>query len=354
MKKYIVPALSLLAAALLWLGWSAYSFLTAPPSREGINISFDAPKGATFKQIALELEKKGLITDATKLRWLARYRRMDTKLQAGRYTLNSGWTPDQILDALASGRPELYRVTIPEGLTWWQTARLLADEGVVKYEDFKDAIFDPEFLRARGVPFASAEGFLMPDTYLFRKPEEDDEAAWRAQSRSIAARMIDNFWRRAAALWGGGEGDAEKRAARPAPDELKKIVILASIVEKETSLPEERARVAGVYANRLEKNMKLQADPTIIYGIGPSFKGAIKRSQLEDAANPYNTYQHFGLPPGPIASFGAEALKAAIYPEKHGYYYFVAKTDGGAHAFSRGLDEHARAVEAYRRQKKSR
>ena len=193
----------------------------------------------------------------------------------------------------------------------------------------------------------------MPDTYFFKKPEippaageEENRKIWAEQSRNIAGRLADNFWRKADSIWGAGN--------RPNRAAIKKLTVLASIVEKETAIASERPRVAGVYANRLEKNMRLQADPTVAYGLGPSFKGPLRRSQLDDSANPYNTYQLDGLPPGPICSFGSAALKAAANPEKHDFLYFVAKTDGGEHQFSRRLDEHNRAVEAYRRQKRNR
>lgn len=134
---------------------------------------------------------------------------------------------------------------------------------------------------------------------------------------------------------------------RPSRDELRRLVILASVVEKETAFADERPRVAGVYANRLRINMALQADPTVIYGLGPNFDGNLRRRHLDDANNIYNTYQRPGLPPGPICSFGASALAAAITPEEHKYLYFVAITDGGRHAFSTNLDDHNRAVRQY-------
>lgn len=351
MKRVAIAAALLVVALCAWGGWSVYSFLNEPPSREGRDIVIDVPRGATFSRIAAELENRGLVTDSRKLRLLAKFRKLENKLQAGRFTLNSGWTPDKILDALLLGRPELYRVTIPEGLTWWQTGRLLESEGFVKFEDFKKAVFDPDFLRHWGVPFASAEGFLMPDTYLLKKPDSaerdaaEDARVWSEQSRATVGRLIDNFWRKTEALWSGGKPDKET---------LKRATVLASIVEKETGSPGERPRVAGVYANRIERGMRLQADPTVIYGLGPDFAPPLRRSQLDDAKNPYNTYQRDGLPPGPICSFGAAALKAAINPEKHNYLYFVAKTDGGEHQFSSALEDHNRAVEEYRRQKKNR
>ncbi|MDE7372331.1 MAG: endolytic transglycosylase MltG, partial [Desulfovibrio sp.] len=191
-----------------------------------------------------------------------------------------------------------------------------------------------------------------PDAGAAAAGGEAAAQAARAQARAVAGRMIDNFWRKAAPLWPGGAG-REGVAARPPAPELRKWVTLASIVEKETGIPEERARVAGVYENRLGRGMLLQADPTVIYGLGPSFDGNLRRSQLDDAANAYNTYQRAGLPPGPIASFGTAALNAAIRPEQHGYLYFVAKTDGGEHQFSATLQEHNRAVREYLRQRRA-
>ena len=171
--------------------------------------------------------------------------------------------------------------------------------------------------------------------YLAGKPANYRQA-WR-----ICARLVDNFWQKADPLW--------PNAKRPTANKLKEWVILASIVEKETAVPSERARVAGVYKNRLDRKMLLQADPTIIYGLGPKFHGKLLYRHLDDAKNPYNTYQHQGLPPTPICSFGREALKAAIYPEAHNFLYFVAKGGNGEHTFSKNLAEHNRAVEQYRK-----
>ena len=152
-----------------------------------------------------------------------------------------------------------------------------------------------------------------------------------------------------AALSGTGARPLLTSPAHIAPDALKRLIILGSLVEKETAIPAERAQVAGVYANRLRAGMLLQCDPTIIYGIGETFSGRIRRSQINDAKNTYNTYQHPGLPPGPICSSGVAALEAAMFPAQHDLYYFVATGVDGGHTFSRNLEEHNRAVEAYRR-----
>ena len=329
----IVGLLFVLAlAACGWLWYEAQVFLNSAPETPGREIFFDVTPGARLGQVSAALAEKSLVTDARKFSLLARYKQWENRLQAGRFALNSGWTPEQVLDALVNGKPVLFRITVPEGLTWWQTGRLLEEAGLVRFADFRDVVTDPDFLRHYGIPFATAEGFLMPDTYLLKKTDEPDDAQFKAQARAVAGRMVDNFWRKTAAVWPG--------KARPKPDDLKKWVILASVVEKETAIDAERPRVAGVYRNRLARQMLLQADPTVIYG-------NLRRKDLDDPNNPYNTYQRPGLPPGPICSFGTAALASAVNPEAHDFLYFVAKTDGGEHVFSTTLTEHNRAVRQY-------
>lgn len=366
-KKYIIFALLVCVCGATWFAYGVYIFLEVPPATVGERKYFDVKPGAALAQIAEELQRQGLVTDARKFMWLVRYKNMAKKVQAGRFALNTGWKPEEILTALVNGKPVMERITIPEGLTWWQTGRLLEKEGFARFDDFKDVITDPAFLRHYGIPFANAEGFLMPDTYLLKKPDSPitsanmpqsilDEAKirdeWKANARAVAGRLVDNFWRKAAPLWPAtATGSGVVRY--PPVGDLKKWVTLASIVEKETALDQERGAIAGVYANRINRNMLLQADPTVIYGLGSDFTGHLLRRHLEDDANPYNTYRKPGLPPGPICSFGAAALKAAVNPQKHDFLYFVAKTDGGEHSFSKTLSEHNKAVEDYRRQKRA-
>jgi len=221
-------------------------------------------------------------------------------------------------------------------------AEQLEKQGFCRAVDFTSVIHDPKFLQHWGIPFSSAEGFLYPETYLIPKPRELNAEA----ARSVANRLVGMFWQQVDRLWPEG---------RPSSTELKRLVTLASIVEKETSVPEERARVAGVYSNRLRIGMLLQADPTVIYGMGRTFSGRLLFRHLEDDKNPYNTYRRPGLPPGPICSFGAAALEAAKNPEDHKFLYFVATGRNGGHTFSKSLKEHNRAVQEYRavmRQKK--
>ena len=320
------------------MAYEAHTFLNTAPETPGREVFYDVPAGARLAQVSAGLVKLGVVTDARKLDLLARYKKWENRLQAGRFALNTGWLPEKVLDELVNGHPVLYRVTVPEGLSWWQTGKVLEEAGLVVFEDFRKVVTDPDFLRHYGIPFATAEGFLMPDTYLLKKNEVID----LAQAKAVAGRMVDNFWRKTANVWPDGKKPGPAQAAQ-----LKTWIILASIVEKETGIDAERARVAGVYQNRINKGMLLQADPTVIYGLGPAFDGNLRRRDLDDANNLYNTYQRPGLPPGPICSFGMAALKAAIKPEQHDFLYFVAVTDGGEHVFSTNLADHNKAVRQY-------
>ena len=327
-----------------WVAYEAHTFLNTTPETPGREVFYDVPAGARLAQVSAGLVKLGVVTDARKLDLLARYKKWENRLQAGRFALNTGWLPEKVLDELVNGHPVLYRVTVPEGLTWWQTGKMLEEAGLVVFEDFRKVVTDPDFLRHYGIPFATAEGFLMPDTYLLKKNEVID----MAQAKAVAGRMVDNFWRKTATVWPDGKKPGPAQAAQ-----LKTWIILASIVEKETGIDAERARVAGVYQNRITKGMLLQADPTVIYGLGPAFDGNLRRRDLDDANNLYNTYQRPGLPPGPICSFGAAALAAAVRPEAHNYLYFVAKFDGGEHVFSTNLTDHNKAVRQYLQNRRS-
>lgn len=341
-KNLVLVLLLTGVAAAGYALWEGKTFLETPPAKAGVEVLFDVDPGSSFGKVAEQLQARGCITNARYFSLLARYKKWDSRLQAGRFALSTGWTPEKVLDQLVNGHPVLARVTLREGLSWWEVGKILSEAGFVRQEDFQAIIFDPAFLRHYGIPFPSAEGFLMPETYLLKRPDSPG----LADARAIAGRLVDTFWRKTAPLWPDGQ--------RPKGDALRRLVILASIVEKETAIGEERARVAGVYANRLKVNMLLQADPTVIYGLGPSFDGNLRRVHLNDANNLYNTYQRPGLTPGPICSPGVAALRAALTPEEHGFYYFVAKTDGGEHIFSTNLADHNKAVRQYLDNRKKR
>ncbi len=334
--------LFLLAAVLvfcLYAGWEAWSFLNGVPETPGRDKVVDIEPGSTLAGVARQLQEQGVVTSADRFQLLARLTDQGRRLQAGQFLVSTGWPPRRVLEHLVNGQGVLYRVTVPEGLPWWEVGRLLEKEGICRAADFDAVIHDAEFLRKYGIPFASAQRFLYPDTNLVPRPREMDMRG----ARSFAGRMVDTFWRKTAGAW-----ESAGIGPRPGADDLLRVLVLASIVEKETGLPEERPRVAGVYDNRLRKGMALQADPTVIYGLGPDFAGPLLRRHLEDSGNPYNTYRIPGLPPGPICSPGLSAVEAALRPESHDYLYFVATGRDRGHVFSATLAQHNRAVRAYR------
>ena len=331
-------------------GWLGYAFLNGPGTDPAVapaqNVEVTINPGMTFRDLTPDLVRLGTVRDADKFRLLLRwmtYRKIPHSLKPGRFRLNTGWTPQQVIDQLVNGSPLLDRVTIPEGLTWWEVGERLEEAQMVRFEDFDKLIHEPDYLRYWGIPFDSAEGFLFPDTYLIMRPLELNGAT----AKSVVGRLIDNFWRRTAPLWPDG-----KRPGPSGRDDVRKLVTLASIVERETAIPSERPRVAGVYANRLRLDMLLQADPTTAYGLGKDFDGNLRRRHLDDESNPYNTYKQPGLPPGPICSPGLACLRAAAKPEAHDYLYFVARGGDGSHVFSTNLADHNKAVREYWAKKK--
>jgi len=311
--------------------WDVYRFLRIAPQTPGEQRIVTISPGLSMRGISHLLEDRGLIRDATRFRIYARIVGLSTSVHAGEFALNTGWVPRAVLDALTSGQVYLHRLRFPEGLTWWQTGRIVEQSGLASFESFSRAVHDQQLLRRYHIPGDSAEGFLFPETYHLPRPPDQD-------ARPIVEMMLENFWRTTdSALW---------PAQRPEQDRIREMVILASLVERETARPEERERIAGVFANRLRRNMRLQCDPTIIYGLGPDFTDRLRRIHLDDPDNAYNTYLHGGLPPGPIASPGLASLQAVLQPEDHDLLYFVSRGDG-SHAFSKTLREHNRAVRSY-------
>ena len=329
--------IALLVAFLLiaGIGGESYRFLEQPAQNEDKMVVVEINPGDSFDKVATRLENAGAINSKFKFKLYAKLRGEDSQIQAGVFEFYTNWTPAEVLYQLVYGKPTLERFTLREGLPWWEVAKRVEQAGLAKAEDFKEIIHDPDFLREMGIPFKSAEGFLYPETYFLRKPPEVLD---KAQARQIATRLINTFWQKSATVWGD---------VKPTGEELKTLLILASLVEKETGVASERARVAGVYANRLRLNMLLQCDPTTIYGLGETFNGNLRRKHLQDPANLYNTYQHAGLPPGPICSPGAAALQAALEPEEHKYLYFVATGKNGSHYFNTNLKDHNRDVAKY-------
>ncbi len=286
------------------------------------------PRGVGVREIQELLEQAGLIRKDIRFLLLCRLTGAGRRLQAGEFRFPYRSTPLEILHILEQGRVVQHRVTIPEGLTMYQTARIFSRDGWADADHFLALCRDREFIRSLGLHQDSLEGYLFPDTYLLARDRMDDAALVRM--------MVERFL----AIW------RELAPAAQEETQRHRVVILASIVEKETGSPEERPRIARVFLNRLEKNMPLQADPTVIYGL-ETFDGNLTRADLQ-RKTPYNTYVIRGLPAGPICSPGRAALQAVLHPAEGQELYFVSRNDG-THHFSTTLQEHNRAVRRFQK-----
>ena len=295
---------------------------------------FEVRKGESLRAIANRLEERGLVRDARATTWWARLRGQASELHTGQYWLSPALSPSEIIDRFASGRVATWEVVVPEGLTAAEIGERFAARGIVDAREFTAAVADPALARELGVPAKSLEGYLFPETY--RLP--------RAQTGPDVARVLVEQFK---AAWRQVESRARERGLS-----MHQVVTLASIVEKETGASDERPKIASVFANRLRLNMRLESDPTVIYGVS-GFDGNLRRSDLDDTANLYNTYQHAGLPPGPIANPGLQALRAVIDPAPSKLLYFVSKNDG-THEFSETYAQHVAAVDRYQRRRGAR
>jgi UPF0755 protein len=277
------------------------------------------------------------LADAGVIQWpweftLMRVLHPSATLQAGEYRFDQSASPHDVFARIARGDVYFVEFTVPEGSNMFDIAALLNDSGVLDGDDFLRAASDPTPIRDLAPLAPSQEGYLFPATYRL------SHAITAPGLCNMMTAQFRKEWKKLTAAETGA----------PAPHE---IVTLASLVEKETRLPGERPLVAGVFANRLEKNMRLDCDPTTIYAalLDHRYSGAIHRSDL-NSKNPYNTYQNDGLPPGPIANPGRDALAAALHPAQTKYLYFVAKPAGaGGHQFSATFAAHTKAVDDYRR-----
>ena len=347
----IARALSIvtLLAVLAVLGATGWLFVIYPdtdgPTSDVEELDIEVTEGMTLRQLATTLKSEGVIKDAKVWSLYMRMRGLDRHLRQGKVRFRVPMTPEEVARHATTGLGRIQvRLLIPEGFSRFEIAHRLEEYGVCDADAFLAATEDASLLASYGVEANDAEGYLFPDTYEF-----DDDT----RPRRVVERMLANWTRR--------HEELEERYA----EELRKkngwtmhdLVTLASIVEKEAAVPAERPRIAGVFWNRLTSKRflprrRLQADPTVQYGCvavpeaAPScedFDGRITRAMLDDPENPYNTYRHSGLPPGPISNPGKASMAAVIDPEKHDYYYFVAR-GGGQHHFSKTLRQHNIAV----------
>ncbi len=303
--------------------------LDMPRQATEVHHVVDVPEGASFKEVAHLLAKKDLIVSPFWFRLLGKVQDAERKIQPGEYDLHTAMRPAEILNALVKGRVIQYSVTIPEGLTAQQIGRLLEEAGIAKQADMARLATDPAFVKSLGIEARTLEGYLFPETYHFPR---------RTKPEDVLRAMVHRFKE-------AYTPDLQARAAALKMTEGE-VLILASIIEKETARDAERPLVSAVFHNRLAQGRPLQSDPTVIYGI-PNFEGTLKRAHLAKKT-PFNTYVNRGLPPWPIANPGLKSIQAAVNPAPVKYLYFVSKNDG-SHHFSVTLAEHNRAVERYQK-----
>lgn len=330
LKKLSIIILTLLIAGICAIG-ILYLHLMAwadrPVGTAALEKLFTVAYGQGLKKTSEALQKEGLVSDARRFTILVRLEKKDTLLKAGEYFLATTMTPREILGQMVEGRVHLYRLTIPEGFNLVQIAGAVSAAGLASDTHFLEAARNPETASGLGIEADTLEGYLFPDTYYFPRGLD---------SSVIIATMVKQFRAAFKPAW--------EQQAQALGMTVHEVITLASIIEKETGAPEERPLIASVFHNRLQKGMRLETDPTVIYGI-TDFDGNIRRKDLQ-THTPYNTYKIKGLPPGPIASPGARAIEAALFPAQSNLLFFVSKKDG-THHFSTTLTEHNAAVAKY-------
>ncbi len=299
---------------------------------DGPDTTFVVKNGDTFGKINQRLYEKKLINNTRLFHYYAKYKDVMTKFRAGSYTIIRGSNMKSVLETLVYGQPNLTSITIPEGKNMYEIARLFAEAEITTEAAFLDAVKNPDVISQLKIQATNLEGYLYPETYRFA-PNTD--------AKTIVRTMIDLF----------NKKTEDVEFEHPFLNKHQ-VIVLASMVEKETGAKVERPSIAGVFTNRLKKRMRLESDPTTIYGIWSRYKGNIRKSDLLEVT-PYNTYKIPALPQGPIANPSLEAIKAVLNPESHEFLFFVSKNDG-THVFTKSYKDHSQAVDDFQRNTKAR
>lgn len=286
-------------------------------------------EGAPFQQVAALLERERLIKSRSAFVILGKSQSADRKVHAGEYELNAGMTPSEILSKLLSGQVLLHPLTIPEGLTLTQIADLVSQQGFTDHAEFLRLAKDRAFIASLGIRADTLEGYLYPNTYKFPRT---------VKAREVLVAMVEQLRQVV--------GPDLLIRMQELKMTLHEVLTLASVIEKETGFGGERPEISAVFHNRLKQHIPLQSDPTVIYGL-PAFDGNLRKKDLS-SPSPYNTYRVKGLPPGPIANPGIQAIRATLYPSDSRALYFVSRNDGTTQ-FSKTLTEHNQAVEKYQK-----
>ncbi|WP_017444734.1 endolytic transglycosylase MltG [Gayadomonas joobiniege] len=321
-KKILLLFISLVLISLMVFYWQfekAIEHLEQPVVKDAQLVRIE--QGTSFYRTVAKLAEQNLMNNSWALKVLVRIDPELAQIKAGVYQLTAGMDSFAVLEKLVRGDQHQFKITFTEGSHFKDWQRQLTSHPYIKQTDYS------RWLDKLIAPYKSVEGLLFPDTYHFIADSKDTDIIYQAYQQM--QRVKEQVYETGTPFLNWYD-----------------TLILASIIEKETAVTEEMPLVASVFYNRLQKNMRLQTDPTIIYGLGDSYAGDIKRSHLNDKNNPYNTYHIKGLPPTPIAMPGENAIKAAIEPAQSEYLYFVASGDGG-HVFSKRLADHNKAVRNY-------
>ncbi|MFW5970249.1 MAG: endolytic transglycosylase MltG [Halofilum sp. (in: g-proteobacteria)] len=305
-----------------------FRFLHGPVQLdEAETVTFSIESGASVRRIAERLVERELIDRPLYFRLTARFRGDARRIQAGEYVIESGMTPYRLLEKFVRGDVKQYWFSVIPGWTFDEMMTALRRNDAVEHT--LDGLSPEEIMEELGYPDQHPEGRFYPDTYQFSRGRTDRELLERAYERMQT--VLEQEW--------------NDRGEDLPLDDAYEALILASIVERETGVPDERARIAGVFVERLERDMRLQTDPTVIYGMGDDYDGDIRYRDLRENT-PYNTYTRAGLTPTPIAMPSRASIHATLHPERRGELYFVSTGDG-EHVFSESLEEHNRAVVKY-------
>ena len=299
---------------------------------QGPDTNFVVENGDTFGRINQRLFNQGFIADKRIFHYLAKYKNVMNKFRAGSYTIAHGSTMTAALETLVYGQPNLTSITIPEGKNMYEVAKLLEAAGITTAAEFLAVAKNQDFISQLSINSSTLEGYLFPETYRF---------APNTPAKTVARTMIELFNKKT------GELDFTHPFLNK-----HQVIILASVVEKETGAKIERPSIAGVFTNRLKKRMRLESDPTTIYGIWTRYTGNIKKADLLEVT-PYNTYKIPALPLGPISNPSLEAIQAVLRPDGHEYLFFVSKNDG-THEFTKTYKDHLEAVDNFQRNTKAR
>ncbi len=319
-KRFVSLILMGIAGLAAWTTWFALSPVQLP----GPSLEFSITPGSSLRAATRQIIYAGVVMPAWQFNLLARVAARDTAIKAGSYEISQGITPWQIVRKTMQGDVSQAGIVLIEGWTFRQIREAMAAHRDLRHDS--DALSDAVLMERLGEPRGSPEGWFFPDTYLFAKGESD--LAVLARAHRAMQKHLESVW--------------QKRTPASPLRTPYDALILASIVEKETGRSEDRAMIAAVFINRLRIGMRLQTDPTVIYGLGEKFDGNLRKRDLE-ADHRFNTYTRDGLPPSPIAMPGLASLLAVVEPAKTSAIYFVARGDGSS-AFSTTLEEHNRAV----------